>query len=382
MLALLNSEISGFIPQFIIESPRMIPSMTAWINRLQLWPKTFMAAVCVAIVIAVGFVDYLTGYKTFFFIFYLLAVFLAVWFVAVSFGVLISALSVTAWISTNIAAGERYSSLFIPAWNATIMFVFYLVVVGLLARLRTLHKELEELVRRRTAALTQEIQGRLRLQKELLETSEREQRRIGQDLHDSLCQHLTGTALAGHFLGQKLAGKSLPETAEADRLVELVEEAIELTRTLARGLHPIEIRTGRLTDNFQELANGTSERFKVTCSFECPEIAPLFDVNTATHLYRIAQESITNAVRHGKAKHINICLDSADHEIVLTVTDDGVGLPENARSGDGMGLRIMAYRADMIGATFNIERLPTNGTRITCILPSGNVSHENHATKK
>src|SRR5580704_7724449 len=105
MFTFLNSEISGFIPQFIIESPRMIPSMTAWINRLQLWPKTFMVAVCVAIVIAVGFVDYLTGYKTFFFIFYLLAVFLAVWFVAVSFGVLISALSVTAWISTNIAAG-------------------------------------------------------------------------------------------------------------------------------------------------------------------------------------------------------------------------------------------------------------------------------------
>src|SRR5580700_8069549 len=160
MFTFLNSEISGFIPQFIIESPRMIPSMTAWINRLQLWPKTFMVAVCVAIVIAVGFVDYLTGYKTFFFIFYLLAVFLAVWFVAVSFGVLISALSVTAWISTNIAAGEHYSSYFVPIWNAAIMFVFYLVVVGLLAKLRNSQNELEKRVHQRTAALTKEIHER------------------------------------------------------------------------------------------------------------------------------------------------------------------------------------------------------------------------------
>jgi signal transduction histidine kinase len=261
------------------------------------------------------------------------------------------------------------------------MFAFYLVVVGLLDRIRTLQKDLEERVSQRTGALTREIEQRLRLQKELLEISEREQRRIGHDLHDSLCQHLTGTALAGHCLGQKLADKSLPETAEANRLVELVEEAIELTRTLAHSLHPIEIQAGRLTDNFQELANGASERFKVACNFECEKVAPLFDVNTATHLYRIVQEAITNAVRHGHAKHINICLDFANHEIVLTVTDDGVGLPENARNKDGMGLRIMAYRADMIGATFNIERLPATGTRITCIVPHASVSNENHAAK-
>ena len=255
-------------------------------------------ALCLGIVAVVGFVDYLTGYETFFFIFYLLAVFLAVWFVSGSFGGVISALSVMAWISTNIAAGEHYSSYFVPVWNAMIMFVFYLVVVGLLARLRTMHKELEERVRQRTAMLTNEIQERTRLQKELLETSERVQRRIGYDLHDGLCQHLTGTALVGHVLGQKLADQSRPEAAEADRVVELVEEAIEITRTLARSLHPIEIQAGRLADNFQELAAGASDRFKVSCQFECHQPAPLVDVNVATHLYRIAQEAITNAVRY------------------------------------------------------------------------------------
>src|ERR1700722_16289997 len=179
--------------------------MFAWIKKFETWSKLSLVMASIGIVIGVGFVDYLTGYETFFFIFYLLAVFLAVWFVSVSFGVLISALSVTMWVSTNIAAGERYSSFFVPVWNAMIMFAFYLVVVGLLARLRTLHKELEERVRQRTAALTREIQGRTRLQKELLEISEREQRRIGRDLHDSLCQHLTGTGWESIVLGKKWA---------------------------------------------------------------------------------------------------------------------------------------------------------------------------------
>ena len=341
---------------------------------------------CLGIVATVGFFDYLTGYETFFFIFYLFAVFLAVWFVSGSFGGIISALSVISWISTNIAAGERYSSYFVPVWNALIMFVFYLVVVVLLARLRTMHRVLEERVRQRTALLTKEIQERMRLQKELLETSDRVQRQVGNDLHDGLGQHLTGTALAGQVLGQKLASRSLPEAAEAERLVELIQEAIELARTLARSLHPIEIQTGRLVDNFQELAAGVSDRFKVSCQFECQPAAPLpnvNDANVATHLYRIAQEAITNAVRHGKARHINLRLDSTTNELVLTVTDDGIGLPENARNGDGLGLRIMAYRSNMIGATFNIERLsPLGGTRVTCTLAFNGVPGEkSHVTK-
>src|SRR5271154_4716951 len=134
------------------------------IKRLENWSKPSLAAICLGIVAAVALVDYLTGYETFFFIFYLFAVFLAVWFVGVSFGVLISALSVTAWISTNIAAGEHYSSYFVPIWNAAIMFVFYLVVVGLLAKLRNSQNELEKRVYQRTDALTKEIHERTRLQ--------------------------------------------------------------------------------------------------------------------------------------------------------------------------------------------------------------------------
>jgi len=339
--------------------------MTTRLKQLEAWPRQIVALVCIWFVTLIGLVDYLTGYETFFFTFYLLAIFLATWRLGGLFGALISALSVTAWVSANIAAGEHYSNYFVPVWNAAIMFTIYLIVVVLLTILNKNHRELEERVRLRTGALTREIQERVRLQKELLETADREQRRIGRELHDSLCQHLTGTAMAGHLLGQKLTDQS---QAEASRLVQLIEDAIELTRDLSHQLDPVELKGGKLADHFADLAASTSERFKVACRFESSLAEPLEDAAVATHLYRIGQEAVTHAVKLGRAAHINICLDAADDEIVLTVTDDGAGL-EKPNDG-GNGLRAMAYRADLMGASLNIERLATQGTRVTCALPA------------
>lgn len=206
----------------------------------------------------------------------------------------------------------------------------------------------------------------MRLQKEVLETTDREQRRIGRDLHDGLCQHLTGTALAGHFLEQKLASQSPAESSEASRLVQLIEEAIELTRTLSHQLDPVELKTGRLTDHFEDLAQATSQRFNVACRFESKMEQPIEDTTVATHLYRIAQEAVTSAARHGRAGKIDIGLDSAPGELVLTIIDDGT---ETARKDADAGLRAMAYRADLIGATFRVEPLAERGTQVTCVLP-------------
>ena len=342
--------------------------MTTRLKRLETWPKQIVVLVCIVFVTLVGFVDFLTGYETFFFTFYLLAIFLATWRIGGGFGALISALSVTAWVSANAAAGAHYSSYFVPGWNAAIMFAIYLIVVFLLASLKKIHAELEERVRLRTAALTREIQERMRLQKELLETTDREQRRIGRELHDGLCQHLTGTALAGHLLGQKLAEKSPAETAEAARLVELIEEAIELTRDLSHQLDPVELKAGKLTDHFADLAADVSNRFKVACRFEGSLPRPLEDAAVATHLFRIAQAAAANAVKQGRATRINIGLDSAADEIVLTITDDRDGPPATLQND--AGLRAMAYRADLIGATFNLERLAAKGARVTCVLPA------------
>ena len=335
---------------------------------MERWPKRFVAPLCIVIVTLVGLVDYWTGYETFFFIFYLLAVILASWFVGIPFGVLISALSVAAWVSSNIGAGARYSSYLVPVWNSLVMFLFYLVVVWLLTKLKSFNYELELRVQSRTESLAQEIRERMRLQKELLEVGERERRLLGHELHDGLCQQLTATALAA---------KLLPESQSSEQLVQLLEKSIELTRKLSRNLSPIELKPGHLLENFRELAADATAQFKLACRFECDAATPLPEPDIAVHLFHIAQEAVTNAARHGRAQTINICLDAAEDELALTITDDGAGLAENFQNKNGLGLRLMRYRADLIGATFQIENLTTRGVRVTCTLPLLAVSQKN-----
>jgi signal transduction histidine kinase len=237
-------------------------------------------------------------------------------------------------------------------------------------------------VRERTAKLQHEIEQRIRLEKELLEAGEREQRRIGHDLHDSLGQHLTATAMAGKVLVKKLADKSSPEAAAADRLVAMMEQSIELTRKLARSLHPIELEKNGLASALQNLAANISNAFKVSCRFENSGETGSIESEKEIHLYRIAQEAVSNAIRHGHARNVIISLDSVGERTMLAVTDDGAGLAADARIKTGMGLRIMKYRADMIGATFDIQNLPAGGARAVCILnPSQPDMENNYATE-
>jgi len=343
--------------------------MTNWLKPFDAWPKQIVILACILFVTVIGFVDYVTGYETFFFTFYLLAVFLGTWRVNTFFGVLISALSVVAWVSSNIEAGQHYSSYFVPVWNAGIMFAIYVIVVLLLARLKKINQELEERVRLRTAALTHEIQERMRLQREILETTDREHRRIGRNLHDGLCQHLTGTALAGHLLEQKLAHKLPGESGEASRLVRLIENAIEMTRDLSHQLDPVELKDGKLADHLEDLAASISQQYPVTCRFEPGVSDPPDNPAISTHLYRIAQDAVLCAARENQASQISIGLESAPGEIVLTVTDDGNGLPEKLKDEAEARQRAVAYRADLIGAELKIERLAPRGKRVTCVLP-------------
>jgi len=346
------------------------------IKQLEHQSRAFCVSASLVIVFVVGLVDYATGGEISFSVFYLVALGLATWFVGKGFGFFISILSVAVSLAGDLAAGARYSSLLVPCWNASIVLAFYLVVVGLLARLRSLYRELEVRVRQRTAALTEEMAERQRLESELLEISEREQRRIGHDLHDSLCQHLTGAALAGQVLEEKLAARSLLEATDASKVVELVEEGIALSRKLAKGLHPIEMEADGLMQALEELAATTTELFKVSCRFECDSPVLVHDTTISGHLYRIAQEGVSNAVKHGKARNVIIQLEGLDDGTALHVRDDGLGLPDLPRKNAGMGLRIMAHRASMIGAVFSARRLDPAGTLLSCILHSHNNSEK------
>jgi signal transduction histidine kinase len=342
--------------------------MLRFLKKLERRSRLVSTAMALAIIAVIGGVDYFTGYEISFSVFYLLGVALAVWYAGKRSGILVSILSVAVWVIGDVARGARFSSPLIPIWNALVLLLFYLVVVWLLSSLRSFHDYLEAQVRQRTAALTEEMTERERLERELLEISEREQRRIGQDLHDSLCQHLTGAMLSGQVLEEKLVALNLPEAADANKVVELVEEGINLSRRLAKGLYPVEIEADGLMLALEEYAGTTSELFKVSCRFECDLPVLIYDTATAGHLYRIAQEAVGNAIKHGQAKNILIRLEVDEESTLLSVKDDGAGLPKSLPQNHGMGLRIMAHRSAMIGGIFNARRDETGGTLVTCEL--------------
>jgi signal transduction histidine kinase len=338
-------------------------------TTLERCSRTTLVLAGLAMLAVIGAIDYLTGYEVLFSVFYLLDVGLAAWFVGRGVGLLMSVLSAMVWIGGDVAAGARYSSAWVPIWNALILMVFYFIVVWLLTSLHSLHRSLELRVQERTQALRREMAERQRLEEEILKVSEREQRRIGHDLHDSLCQHLTATALAGQVLGERLAAKTLPEAADAAKVVALVEEGIDLARNLARGLYPVEMEAEGLMGAFQELSGNITRSGRFRCVFQCHKPVLIEDDATATHLYRIAQEAVRNAMQHSKCKRLGITLSEAAGVVKLIVEDDGVGLPENPSPGGGLGIRIMAHRASMIGGNFSVEPAPTGGTIVTCSLP-------------
>lgn len=342
--------------------------MIRLLERLEQSPRSTLVLVGLVVLACIGTVDYLTGFELLFSVFYLLEVGLAAWFVGRGFGLLMSVLSVIVWIGGDLAAGAHYSNLVVPIWNAVILMVFYFIVVWLLTHLRALHRELEARVQERTQALRREMGERQRLEQEILKVSEREQRRIGHDLHDSLCQHLTATAMAGQVLGERLAAKALPEAADAAKVVGLVENGIEMARNLARGLYPVEMEAEGLMAAFQELAGNISKSTKIHCVFECDKPVLIHDDALATHLYRITQEAVRNALRHSKATRIGINLSEENGLLKLNIEDDGVGVPEDFQPAGGLGLQIMAHRAAMIGGTFAFEPAPTGGTIVTCTL--------------
>ena len=215
-----------------------------------------------------------------------------------------------------------------------------------------------------------DISDRKRLEKEVLQISELEQRRIGQDLHDGLCQQLAGIELMSEVLEQNLSRKSKAEAAQAAKIAEGVRAAIGDTRMLARGLSPVDVESNGLMSALQELASNTEKLFHVACGFECPQPVLVRDHASATHLYRIAQEAINNAIKHGKARQIAVRLTAQSNQASLTVIDDGRGFVVKPEQTSGMGLRIMKYRAGMIGATLEIRRANGRGMLVACLFKS------------
>jgi len=214
-----------------------------------------------------------------------------------------------------------------------------------------------------------DISERKRLEKAVLDISEREQRRIGQDLHDGLGQHLTGIAFMTKVQEHKLAERQVPEAADAAKIVQLVNDAILKTKELARGLQPVVSDSRGLMLALQLYATEIEDLFGIACRFQCEVPVLIEDTATATHLFRIAQEAVNNALKHGQAEEIIIRLFAGERQGTLIISDDGVGIERPVGPHSGMGLHIMNYRAGMVGGSLEIRREQPLGTTVTCRFP-------------
>ena len=220
-------------------------------------------------------------------------------------------------------------------------------------------------------AVITDIAERKQLEREVMQVATRVQQRIGSDLHDGLGQQLAGVAMMLQGLGQRISrAGSDPLSAEVDEVVQLVNAAIRSTRSLARGLSPVGPSREGLLEGFEELVNQVLERYRIRVQMELslPETLSL-DENIATNIYRIAQEGVLNAARHAEAEQIHLRLRVAGADVELLVIDDGNGFDPLQFARGGMGLRIMRFRAQLIGGYLSVESRPGAGTTLRCRCP-------------
>jgi two-component system sensor kinase FixL len=217
--------------------------------------------------------------------------------------------------------------------------------------------------------IVRDISEQRRLEQEVLRISEHERQRIGQDLHDGLGQMLTGIGLITKNLSRQLADQHHDLAEEAEEISSLIKEADEQARTLARGLVPGEFDEKGLEAALERLKQNAEKLFDIEFSLEVIGDLDFDDATQAIHLYRIAQEGVSNAVKHGAATKVAVHLASTETHIRLRVADNGTGFAEDWDAEGGLGVRIMQFRARLIGGNLEISDIPDKGAVITCTIP-------------
>jgi signal transduction histidine kinase len=204
------------------------------------------------------------------------------------------------------------------------------------------------------------------LEREILEVANKEQQRLGHDLHDGVCQQLAAIAYRAHILARRLKAQGGDDSSEAQDISKLVNESLVQTRAVARGLFPVRLEADGLVSALEEFATSTNSLFQIKCVFSHTGNIPELDNTLAMHIYYIAQEAVINAVKHGRANQVLLHLGQTDAGILLTIQDDGIGFRLADCERMGMGIGIMRYRAKVIGATLELSSETGQGSKITC----------------
>jgi len=316
----------------------------------------------IALVIVIGFFDYITGYEVTFFPFYSIPILLMVWFGNTKSAILISILSAVAWWCADTATGHVYSREWLREWDTIVRFMFFCLVVyagSFFRQSRDANRARIDLLERSQ-----------KLEQEIISISEQEQQRIGRDLHDDLGQHLVAIGFAVDSLKQDFQHASIPGAAALGQIRDSIHNAVRRARDLARGLSPVDGSESGLESALEELVSSKSRLTGVSCSFIADSPARIYDSTQAVHLYRIAQEALNNAVKYSRAHVIVIALEDGDDGLSLRISDDGIGFDPARSESNGMGLNIMRYRARMIGGDLDIQANTPNGTVVSCTIKS------------
>jgi signal transduction histidine kinase len=326
-------------------------------------------ALVVGIVAVIGLADYLAGVRVSLALFYLIPISISVAGLGWEAGCVTAVASIGVRVIGDQLAGG-YAHPLVVFWNRSIDLFMYLVMVWILHALVSLWREVEERVGKRTASLQQIIAERTQLQNELFEISRRERSAIGHDLHDGLGQELTATSMAANLLAVDLASENHAAANNARTIVNMVQAAIGTTRKIARGLLLSTVEPDELLTELDELAAALTRDYSIACRLVHRGVAKdRLDVAVASHLFYIAQEAARNAARHAHASAVDISLFVDECALDLAVIDNGRGLPPADARPAGMGLRIMAHRAGLVGGEVSLGPGPAGGTAMRCHIP-------------
>jgi signal transduction histidine kinase len=218
---------------------------------------------------------------------------------------------------------------------------------------------------------------RKRLEFDILNLTERERQQFGQELHDVVCQELTSITIAGHLVNKKLAAKGIDEARDVQEMTEMVDHALSKARSVAGGFFTAGFDVDGLAEALRETARNIEERSDVKCEVSWQKHLAIGNEDVVMHLFRIAQEAMQNAIKHAEPSRIEVSLkETGEKTVKLSIEDNGKGLLPSEKTNKRLGLRIMAYRAGLIGGDLTIENPSTGGTRVTCIVPLKNIFKE------
>ena len=339
----------------------MMFSMTKFSGAFARQPRSWILAEMAAALVVIGVLDFITSYRFRLLPLYAGPIFIVGWFCGKRLGIATALVSAVIWFAANWFNGDPDLHSWVREWEIARHTGFFLLVAWTAAALRSKN----DIAAGRIALL----EHSRRLEHEIVNISEMAQSRIGQDLHDGVCQVLAALSCSATSLRTDLENRNLPvEANTAAELARLLQAAVVETRDLARSLVPAHVSEVGLAVALEALSQSVTRLHRVNCTFELRGREGAGGEVMSTHLYRIAQEAISNAIKHGKARTIGLSLRTTPDDWTLRIIDDGIGISETP-SRSGMGLAVMAYRARATGGELTLERPPSGGTKVTCTVP-------------